>query len=107
MSVTVLLHWQASQMKTALLYTKWPHQLGPLNQNVTAARLADTDGIETCPVSHLQTKVSQSLPSTMNNLRIAVMNANSVKGKRAEIAELCNSTQPDILVFGSHQNQTR
>ena len=26
------------------------------------------------------------------------MNANSVKGKRAEIAELCNTTQADVLV---------
>ena len=41
---------------------------------------------------------TQSLPTTVNNLRIAVVNANSVKGKRAELAELCNSTQPDILV---------
>ena len=26
------------------------------------------------------------------------MNANSVKGRRAELAELCDSTQPDIMV---------
>ena len=42
---------------------------------------------------------SHSVSSThANNIRIAVVNANSVKGRRAELAELCDSTQPDIMV---------
>ena len=42
---------------------------------------------------------SHSVSSThANNIRIAVVNANSVKGRRAEPAELCDSTQPDIMV---------
>ena len=31
-------------------------------------------------------------------MRVIVVNANSVKGKRAKIAELCNSTRPDVMV---------
>ena len=34
-----------------------------------------------------------------NNLRIATLNANSIKGKRAELAELVNSTKLDILIM--------
>ena len=31
-------------------------------------------------------------------MRVIVVNANSVKGKQAEIAELCNGTRPDVTV---------
>ena len=31
-------------------------------------------------------------------MRVIVVNANSVKGKGAEIAELCNSTRPGVMV---------
>ena len=31
-------------------------------------------------------------------MHVIFVNANSVKGKRAEIAELCNSTRPDVMV---------
>ena len=37
--------------------------------------------------------------TTADNIRIAVVNANSVNGKKPEIAELCNSTQLDIMVI--------
>ena len=40
-----------------------------------------------------------SYRTTADNIRIAVVNANSVKGKKPEIAELCNSTQLDIMVI--------
>ena len=38
-------------------------------------------------------------PTTADNIRIAVVNANSVKGKKPEIAKLCSSTQLDIMVI--------
>ena len=37
--------------------------------------------------------------TTADNIRITVVNANSVKGKKPEIVELCNSTQLDIMVI--------
>ena len=40
-----------------------------------------------------------SSPAKRNNLRIGTLNANSIKGKRAELAELIHSTQLDILII--------
>ena len=37
--------------------------------------------------------------SSVNNLRVIVVNANGIKGKRAEIAELLNSVKPDAAIF--------
>ena len=34
-----------------------------------------------------------------SNLRVAVLNANSVKGKRAELAALCDTTNPNIIII--------
>jgi hypothetical protein len=45
---------------------------------------------------------STFIGATTDNIRIAVVNANSVinvMGKKPEIAELCNSTQLDIMVI--------
>ena len=36
--------------------------------------------------------------TNINNMDVIVVNANSVKGKRAEIADLCNNTRPDVTV---------
>ena len=38
-------------------------------------------------------------PASASNLRVAVLNANSVKGKCAELAALCDTTNPDIIII--------
>ena len=44
--------------------------------------------------------LSSSMPNQVpNNLRIGVVNINAMRGKRAELAELVNSTWADILVI--------
>ena len=51
-----------------------------------------------------------SSTAARNNLRIGTMNANSIKGKRAEIAELIDSTNIDILIISEtnlFQNRNR
>ena len=49
--------------------------------------------------SYFSSHTSSLSAATLNNLRIAVVNANSVSGKKAEIAELCNTTQADVLII--------
>ena len=39
------------------------------------------------------------LPGGRRNFRTIVVNCNSVKGKRAEMAELCHSIQPDAMIL--------
>ena len=38
-------------------------------------------------------------PASASNLQVAVLNANSVKGKRAELAALCDTTNLDIIII--------
>ena len=38
-------------------------------------------------------------PGGRQNLRTIVVNCNSVRGKRAEMAELCHSIQPDAMIL--------
>ena len=38
-------------------------------------------------------------PNGRQNFRTIVVNCNSVKGKRAELAELCHSIQPDAMIL--------
>ena len=42
---------------------------------------------------------SSTMPSRSDNIRIVRLNANSLKGKRAEIAELADTTQMDIMII--------
>ena len=42
---------------------------------------------------------SPQTPEERNSLRIGTVNANSIKGKRAELAELVESTKVDILII--------
>ena len=49
--------------------------------------------------SYFSSHTSSLSAATPNNLRIAVVNANSVSGKKAEIAELCSTTQADVLII--------
>ena len=57
------------------------------------------------PRSHVSSSCStqpfstSALGKVSNNIRIAGLNANSVKGKKTEIAEFCNSTEMDVLVI--------
>ena len=46
--------------------------------------------------SHSSTSVLSTTKG--NNIRFVVINANGVSGKRAELAELCSSTQADIMI---------
>ena len=48
-------------------------------------------------VGHIQPATDP--PASASNLRVAVLNANSVKGKRAELAALCDTTNPDIIII--------
>ena len=49
--------------------------------------------------SYFSAHTSSLSAATLKKFRIAVVNANSLSGKKAEFAELCNSTQADILVI--------
>ena len=56
--------------------------------------------------SYFSSHTSSLSAATLNNLRIAVVNANSVSGKKAEIVELCNTTQADILIISESKLDT-
>ena len=49
--------------------------------------------------SESTTSSSRKSRTSRNNLRIGTLNANSIKGKRAELAEMTSSTQVDILII--------
>ena len=50
-------------------------------------------------IASLESCSGLSSPESRNSLRIATINANSIKGKRAELAEMSHTTQADILVI--------
>jgi hypothetical protein len=70
-------------------------QSSPLVSGNDTTRLRSTI---TSSTSSIPTNASYS-NTRADNIRIAVINANSVKNKKCEIAELCYSTNSDILVF--------
>ena len=43
--------------------------------------------------------ISIPSPEDRNSIRIGTLNANSIKGKRAELAELLHTTQLDVLII--------
>ena len=49
--------------------------------------------------SHAQSSILPPPPDKRNNIRIGTLNANSIKGKRAELAELINFTQMDVIII--------
>ena len=49
--------------------------------------------------SYFSSHTSSLSAATLNNLRIAVVNAKSVSGKKAEIAELYNIMQADVPII--------
>ena len=71
--------------------TSSPNNNATLNKNVSQA---------SSKLSRDSSNATQLLPPAQrNNLRIGSFNANSIKGKRAELAELADSTLMDVMII--------
>ena len=71
--------------------TSSPNNIPTLNKNISLA---------SSKLNRDSSNATQLLPPAQrNNLRIGSFNANSIKGKRAELAELADSTLMDVMII--------
>ena len=77
------------------------HYSSPIAETSGTASAVSSVGLSLSSSSKDETSIHDVLksPGDRNNLRIGSLNANSNKGKRAELAELLNYTQCDIVVI--------
>ena len=73
----------------------------PINANPNTRRSPNQDtSSASSQGSHLDNPEADTRQKPKgNNLRVAVFNANSINGKRGQLAVLCEHTEPDVLII--------
>ena len=100
---TALNHLQAYQVMTRSVFVHSVCSPSSVHELLAHSSPHPTQSTNTYSTSSSTNGPSHSAssrpPASASNLRVAVLNANSVKGKRAGKAALCDTTNPDILII--------